>query len=76
MQIVKRAQKRIRDTLREKAIENAKKRLWVEGLQIPDLTEEEYEVIIKEEEDKIVSSLKVRGSLGVALSVLGLNIFW
>lgn len=76
MQIVKRAQKRIRDTLREKAIDNAKKRLWVEGLQIPDLTEEEFEVIIKEEEDKIISNLKIRGSLGVALSALGLNIFW
>jgi len=76
LKIVTRVKESFRTKLRKRAIDNAKKRLWVEGLQIPDLLPHEYETIIKEEEDKIISDMKIKGSLSVALSALGLNLFW
>jgi len=76
MNIIKRTRESFRTRLRKRALENAKKRLWVEGLQIPDLSPEEFEAVIKEEEDKIITDMKIKGSLSVALSAMGFNLFW
>jgi phosphoribosyl-ATP pyrophosphohydrolase len=60
--------------IREKAIESAKARLETNGIKREDLNEEEFEVIVKEEQDKFISDAKdttiIASLSGLALSML------
>ena len=58
--------------IREKAITNAKEKLMLNGLT-PEEAGDNFEVIVKEEEDKIISSLKDK-SIASMLLALGIDI--
>lgn len=63
---------RIAKALREKAIEQTKVRLALAELNIADLSEDELEIIVKEEEEKIKA--RFTWTLGAALmAYLGLS---
>lgn len=60
--------------LREKAILRTKARLVENGIDINDLSKEDLEIIIKDEEDKIMDNLKSKSILGLA-ALLGISLF-
>ena len=60
--------------IRDKAIERARTRIIVAGNDPRKLSQEDLEVVVREEEDKIKSSIKEKGVLAV-LALLGLNLF-
>ena len=60
--------------IREKAILSTKARLIENHKSFDDYSDEELEIIIADEERKIIDDLKTK-SLVVALAVLGLNFF-
>lgn len=63
-----------RGWLREKAIERARTRIIVAGGNPVTFSRDDLEVVVREEEDKIKSSIREKGLLAV-LALLGLNIF-
>ena len=63
-----------RGYIRDKAIERARTRIIVAGNDPRKLSLEDLEVVVREEEDKIKSSIKEKGVLAV-LAMLGLNFF-
>lgn len=65
---------KIRDKLREKAIARAETRIIIAGRRPEDLSEEDLEIVVREEEDKLKGELKEKGFLAV-LALLGINIF-
>jgi len=60
--------------IRNKAIERARTRIIVAGNDPRKLSQEDLEVVVREEEDKIKSSIKEKG-LMAALALFGLNFF-
>lgn len=60
--------------IREKAISRAQTRIILAGKAPEDFDEQQLEVIVKEEEDKIMNSAKEKGIL-VLLSLLGLSLW-
>ena len=60
--------------LREKAILRTKARLAENGIDINNLSKEDLEIIIKDEEDKIMDDLKSKSILGLA-ALLGISLF-
>ncbi|MCT7632938.1 hypothetical protein [Aliarcobacter butzleri] len=60
--------------IREKAILSTKARLIENHKTFDDFSDEDLEIIIADEERKIVDDLKIK-SLVVALAALGLNFF-
>jgi hypothetical protein len=61
-----------RRKLREKAIERSKVRIALAGRKVEDFDEDELEIIVKEEEEKLRNQML--GSVGVAaLLVLGIT---
>jgi len=60
--------------IREKAIERARTRIIVAGNDPHKLSQEDLEVVVREEEDNIKSSIREKGLLAV-LAMLGLNFF-
>jgi len=60
--------------IREKAIERARTRIIVAGNDPRKLSQEDLEVVVREEEDKLKSSMKEKGVMAV-LALLGLNLF-
>lgn len=58
--------------LRVKALKNAKLRVLAAGGDFDDFIEEEIEVLVKEEEDKLISDLKGK-SIKVLLMIIGLD---
>jgi len=60
--------------VREKAIDRARTRIIVAGNDPRKMSPQDLEVVVREEEDKIKSSIKERGLLAV-LALLGLNLF-
>lgn len=62
-----------RNKIREKAIERAKSRIIMNRKDISDFSEEELEVIVREEEDKIKDSFKTKG-IYAGLALLGIII--
>lgn len=60
--------------VRNKAIDRARTRIIVAGNDPKKMRQEDLEVVVKEEEDKIKSSIRERGLLA-ALALLGLNFF-
>ncbi|WP_086929296.1 hypothetical protein [Agarilytica rhodophyticola] len=63
-----------RAIVREKAISRAKTRIVIAGRDPEDFSQEDLEVVVHEEENKIKSELKEKGLLA-ALALLGLNFF-
>lgn len=60
--------------IREKAVLATKARLAENHKTFDDYSDEELEIIISDEERKIVDDLKTK-SLAVALAALGINLF-
>jgi hypothetical protein len=60
--------------LREKALKRTRARLVESRVNIEELTDEELEVIIADEEDKLIGEYKTRGLLAL-LAMLGLSWF-
>ncbi len=67
-------QKRVTHTIRKKAIKSTKARLAVHHQSFEDYSDDELEIIIEDEERKIIDSLKTK-SLIAALSLLGISLF-
>jgi len=65
---------KFREKLREKAISRARTRIVVAGRRPEDFSEEDLEIVVREEEDKIKGELKEK-SLFAALALLGFNFF-
>ena len=63
-----------RSVIRDKAIDRARTRIVVAGGNPATFKTQDLEVVVKEEEDKIKSSIKEKGLL-VILALLGLNLF-
>ncbi len=66
--------RKFRGYIREKAIDRARTRIIVAGNDPRKMSQQDLEVVVKEEEDKIKSSIRERGLLAV-LALLGLNLF-
>jgi hypothetical protein len=60
--------------VRDKAIERARTRIIVAGNDPRKLSQQDLEVVVREEEDKIKGSIKEKGLLAV-LALFGLNLF-
>lgn len=67
-------QRAVAKRIRIKAIQKTKARLAIHHQTLEDYTEEELEIIIEDEERKIISQLKTT-SLLAALSLLGISLF-
>lgn len=65
---------KLKQKIRDKAIGRAKTRIILAGKTPEDFNEDELEIIVKEEEDKIKGSAKEKGLL-VLLSLLGLSLW-
>ncbi|MCP8901005.1 dihydrouridine synthase [Gilvimarinus xylanilyticus] len=60
--------------IRDKAIERAKTRIYLHGRSPEDYEPDILEVIVKEEEDKIISEYKSRGLVAL-VAALGISLF-
>ena len=60
--------------IREKAIKRARTRIIVAGNDPRDFNEEDLEIVVKEEEDKIKQSIKEKGLL-LVLASLGFHLW-
>lgn len=58
--------------IREKAISRAKTRIIIAGRTPEEFTQEDLEVVVQEEENKIKSDIKSKGLLAV-LALLGVS---
>ena len=67
--------KAYKSAIRDKAISRAQTRILLAGRQSSEFSEEELEVIVKEEEDKLYNTIKEKGLLA-ALALLGINLFF
>lgn len=65
---------KIKEKIRENAVLSTKARLALVHKTFDDYTNEELEIIISDEERKIIDELKTK-SLLLALAALGLNVF-
>lgn len=65
---------KFKDAIRDKAIKRSITRIVLEQKNPEDFSEEQLEVIVQEEEQKIYSTMKEKGVLAV-LAVLGIGIF-
>jgi hypothetical protein len=65
---------KLKQKVRDKAISRAKTRIVLAGKSPEDFNEQELEIIVKEEEDKILGSAKEKGLLAL-LSLLGLSLW-
>ena len=65
---------KLKQKVRDKAISRAKTRIVLAGKSPEDFNEQELEIIVKEEEDKILGSAKEKGLL-VLMSLLGLSLW-
>ena len=62
----------VKSKIREKAILSTKARIAEHHKTFDDYTDEELEIIISDEENKIISDLKTKSLVG-ALAILGLD---
>jgi hypothetical protein len=66
--------RKYRSVIRNKAIERARTRIIIAGRDPRQFSLDDLEVVVREEEDKIKSSIKEKGVFAV-LALLGLNFF-
>lgn len=74
MNIIRSIPDRFKTTLREKAIKRTETRIILAGKTPEDFSPIDLEIIVKEEEDKIKSSIKEKGLLAM-LALLGISWF-
>ena len=67
-------ERKLKQHIREKALVRTKARLAEKGINIKELTNEELEIIVKDEEDKVVDDYKNKSILALA-TALGLGFF-
>lgn len=67
--------KKVKGYVREKAISRAQTRILLAGKKPADFTEDELEIIVKEEEDKLYGNIKEKGLIAVA-AALGFHLFF
>lgn len=67
-------QKAVADKIRAKAIQRTKARLAIYHQTLEDYSDDELEIIIEDEERKIIDSLKTKSLIAV-LSLLGISLF-
>ncbi len=60
--------------IRDKAIERARTRIIVAGNDPKKLSQQDLEIVVREEEDRIKGSIKEKGLMAV-LALFGLNLF-
>lgn len=72
--IVKYIPDKYRNFVREKAIKKATTRIIIAGRKVSDFSEEELEIVVAEEEEKIRQAVKEKGLLAL-LAILGFNLF-
>ena len=65
---------KIEQKIRDKAISRAQTRILLAGKTPEDFNADELEIIVKEEEEKILGSAKEKGLL-VLVSLLGLSLW-
>jgi hypothetical protein len=65
---------KLNQKIRDKAISRAKTRIVLAGKVPEDFDEEQLEIIVKEEEDLLISNAKGKGLLVLA-SLLGLSLW-
>jgi hypothetical protein len=63
-----------RSVVRDKAIDRARTRIIVAGSDPREISPQDLEIVVREEEDKIKGSIREKGLLAV-LALLGLNLF-
>ena len=66
--------RKYRSVIRDKAIDRARTRIIVAGRDPRQFSREDLEVVVREEEDKIKTSIKEKGLFAV-LAFFGLNFF-
>jgi len=72
--VIKAVPNRYRSYIRDKAIDRARTRIIIAGSDPVQFSQEDLEVVVREEEDKIKSSIREKGLLAV-LAFFGLHIF-
>lgn len=65
--------RKYRSVIRNKAIDRARTRIIIAGRDPRQFSQDDLEVVVREEEDKIKSSIKEKGLLAV-LALFGLNL--
>ncbi len=68
----KKSKERLQLKLREKAIMRTRARLIENRVDIEELSDEELEVIIRDEEDKLLDEYKTKGLIAL-LALLGIS---
>ncbi|URQ64108.1 hypothetical protein M9B42_04905 [SAR86 cluster bacterium] len=66
--------KKVKQKIRDKAIENAKETSIRYGKKVEDFSHEEWRKIVKEEEEKLVERMWKTGGLGMVL--MGFMPWW
>ena len=74
MQFIQKQSDKIKQAIRDKAIERTKVRILLCDRALEDFSEEELEIIVAEEEQKIYASIKEKSFLAV-LAALGIGFF-
>lgn len=64
---------KVKQKLRNKAIARAETRILLNGRKVEDFSESELEIIVKEEEDKLIANIKEKSVLAI-LAMLGLSV--
>ena len=62
-----------RSRIREKAIKNAKVQIALAGKEVGDYTQDQLEIIVQAEEEKLAGKLK---QSGLAVVLVGLGLGW
>jgi len=71
-EIPEKSKEKLRLRLREKAIMRTRARLIESRVDIDELSDEELEIIIKDEEDKLLDEYKTKGIIAL-LALLGIS---
>ncbi len=74
MNLVSYIPNRYKSALREKAIKRAETRIIIAGRRPTDLSAQDLEIVVQEEEEKLRTEIREKGLLAV-LAVLGLSWF-
>ncbi len=74
MNLVSYIPNRYKSALREKAIKRAETRIIIAGRRPADLSAQDLEIVVQEEEEKLRTEIREKGLLAV-LAVLGLSWF-
>lgn len=74
MEILDTVSNRYKSAMRDKAIKRAETRIIIAGRRPEDLSPDDLEIVVQEEEEKIKSEIRDKGLLAV-LALLGISWF-